>query len=269
MRLFCHCWCLTTHNFTHTCHLHVHTVQYNSDFTVSPARLWCYKAKTSVFVFCRRRSGRHSVTNALWQYITRSALQYNEAQMCPWLTIKCRINRLCVCFPPTPPSSPVQAGVMDHLAPWAMVAAGAFVIQTESNSRVLFLLRRQKHNLGKTERLRRGRPHILTATSRSRLSEGFIWLELFLRGLCASGNTWEMEPRYLLYWHFIYLFIFFGGRGRKKSWTWFAHRLDWMFVQQNWMLVQQKQRLVKWNEPENHITRATSFLGSLYISRKQ
>lgn len=203
MRLFCHCWCLTTHNFPHTCHLHVHTVQYNSDFTVSPARLWCYKRRRLCCLLSLLRTPQRDK-----KYITRSALQYNEAQMCPWLTIKCRINRLCVC---SPPSSPVQAGVMDHLAPWAMVAAGAFVIQTESNSRVLFLLRRQKHNPGKTERLRRGRPHILTATSRSRLSEGFIWLEPFLRGLYASGNTWEMEPRYLLYWHFIYLFFFLGG----------------------------------------------------------
>lgn len=131
---------------------------------------------------------------------------------------------------------------MDHLAPWAVVAAGAFVTQTESNSRVLFLPHRQKHNLGKTESLQRGRRHILTATSQSRLSEGFIWLEPFLRGLCASGNTWEMKLRYLLHWHYIYLL--WKGK-RTKPWTWFARRLDWMLVQQKYVC----------NSPKNHIIR--------------
>lgn len=94
MRVFCHRWCLTAHNFTNSVQLHSH-------FTASAARLWCCKANTSVFVFCWCRSGSHGVTNALPQYITRSALQYKEAQMCPWLTIKCWINRLCVCVSPS------------------------------------------------------------------------------------------------------------------------------------------------------------------------
>lgn len=212
MRLFCHRWCLTARNFTHTCHLLRSIIP-----TLQSLQL-AYGATK------RRHLGLYSAAAAqdatAWQTLsdnTSRTLLYSTMRHKCALDWQSSAESIGCVFASSPPhSSPVQARVMDHLAPWAMVAAGASVIQTESNSRVLFLLRRQKHNLGKTERLEPGRPHILTATSRSRLSEGFIWLEPFLRGLCASGNTWEMKPRYLLYWHLIYLFIYFlwGRRGQ-------------------------------------------------------
>lgn len=79
------------------------------------------------------------------------------------------------------------------LPPWAIVAAGTFVIRMECNSCVLFPHRGEKYNLGKTERLQRGRRrswqlhHSLVCLRH--LSD---W-SCFSGGLCASGKRWEME----------------------------------------------------------------------------